>query len=93
MRKLVFAAITGALAAPALLMVGPAVAQASAADTISGLKGEGYQVQINTVSGNSSLPLARCTSQGIHPSNLNSGASREEKGSTLVTVDVACPDH
>jgi hypothetical protein len=94
MKKLIITALAaGALAPTALLMAGAAMAQATAADTVSGLRSEGYQVQTNFVSGNSSVPLSRCTSQGLHPSNLNANASREEKGQTLVTVDVACPSH
>jgi hypothetical protein len=94
MRKFVIAALAaGALAPTTLLVTGAAAAQATAADTVAGLKNEGYQVQVNTISGNSAAGLSRCTSQGLHPSNLNADASREEKGQTLVTVDVACPSH
>ena len=85
------AASAGALAVTALGSAGVAEAAAntpyggSAADTISTLQGQGYNVQLN---GTAPVPLSRCTVTGVDgvqsapdPTRLNT-----------VYVDFTCPD-
>jgi hypothetical protein len=61
----------------------------SAGDTISDLEARGYNVQINWVSGDISMPLSQCSVSAIH----NPDRSPDPQSSfTTVYVDVACPD-
>jgi hypothetical protein len=88
----------GIAAAAALIVVAPnasaepvwpvAGAQ-SAAATIAELEAQGYDVQINWISGQSSVPLSRCSVKAIHNPDRSPGS---EKTFTTVYVDVACPN-
>ena len=90
MNKIVYAApVIGALAAAALGLAGVAQAASSqgssAADTVSRLTDQGYNVQLN---GSSGTPLSQCTVSGVH------GESPGRVDSTqfvTVYVDVSCP--
>jgi hypothetical protein len=90
MNKIVYAApVIGALAAAALGLAGVAQAASSqgssAADTVSRLTDQGYNVQLN---GSSGTPLTQCTVSGVH------GESPGRVDSTqfvTVYVDVSCP--
>jgi hypothetical protein len=88
----------GILAAAVLLTPAPvAVAEPvwpfagaeSAGATIDDLQAQGYDVQINWVSGVSSVPLSQCKVTGIHNPNHSppSGTALE-----TVYVDVSCPN-
>ena len=86
---------TGALTAAALGLAGTAAAfpgNGSAEDTISGLKSDGFKVELNGSTNNQ--PLSRCSVQGLHPllSNLTD-LPLAEKQNTTVFVDISCPDH
>ena len=86
---------TGALTAAALGLAGPAAAfpgNGSAEDTISGLKSDGFKVELNGSTNNQ--PLSQCSVQGLHPllSNL-ANLPLAEKQNTTVFVDISCPDH
>lgn len=75
----------------ALACASPGVADpGSAAAVIDELKGQGYDVQINWVSGISSRPLSECRSLGVHNPDLT-GPPPETF--TTVYVDVSCPNH
>ncbi|MGX9789573.1 hypothetical protein [Mycobacterium sp. MMS18-G62] len=93
MKNIVITSLTaGALAAAALSMAGAAAAfpnAGTAADVVSGLKDEGYNVQVNGIV---AVPLSTCAVTGIHPT-LSSNATLEEKQHTMVFVDVSCPSH
>lgn len=67
----------------------PSVNQ-SAAAVIQELTDQGYNVQINWVSGVSSRPLSECAVLGIHNPNLAGGPVDDF---TTVYVDVSCPNH
>jgi hypothetical protein len=91
-RFLVTTVTAGALAAAALGLAGTAAAfpsGGSAADTVTSLEAEGYNVQLNGIA---SAPLSRCSVTGIHP-KLNDSASIAEKQNTTVFIDVSCPSH
>jgi hypothetical protein len=62
----------------------------SAAAVIQQLTDEGYNVEINWVSGVSSRPLSECSVTGVHNPNLAGGPVEEF---TTVYVDVSCPNH
>jgi hypothetical protein len=62
----------------------------SAAAVIQQLTDEGYNVEINWVSGVSSRPLSECAVLGVHNPNLAGGPVDEF---TTVYVDVSCPNH
>ncbi|WP_319456591.1 MULTISPECIES: hypothetical protein [unclassified Mycobacterium] len=62
----------------------------SAAAVIQQLTDEGYNVQINWVSGVSSRPLSECAVLGVHNPNLAGGPVEDF---TTVYVDVSCPNH
>ena len=62
----------------------------SAAAVIQQLTDEGYNVQINWVSGVSSRPLSECSVTGGHNPNRAGGPVEEF---TTVYVDVSCPNH
>ena len=69
--------------------VWPVAGAESASATIDDLQAQGYDVQINWVSGVSSVPLSRCRVTAIHnpdhsPENANAF--------TTVYVDVSCPN-
>lgn len=77
----------------ALACAAPGVADpgsGSAAAVIDELKSEGYDVQINWVSGVSSRSLSECRSLGVHNPDLT-GPPPETF--TTVYVDVSCPNH
>ncbi len=61
----------------------------SASATIDDLEAQGYDVQINWVSGVSSRPLSSCKVTGIH--NPNHSPPTENTFET-VYVDVSCPN-
>ena len=61
----------------------------TAVDVVSGLKDEGYNVQVNGII---AVPLSRCRVLDVHPT-LTDGATLEEKRHTMVFVDVLCPSH
>jgi hypothetical protein len=93
-----FSFITIAAATPmaaAVGLAGPAAAAptggANAADTITTLRSEGYNVQIN---GTASVPLSRCTVTDVHGLANAADSSVRPNPATLTTVyvDISCPD-
>ena len=80
--------IFGALAATALGLAGAAAAVptgSSAADTVSSLQAQGYNVQLN---GSATAPLSQCAVTGVHgysPGRIDSTQF------TTVYVDISCP--
>jgi hypothetical protein len=69
--------------------VWPVAGAQSAAATIAELQAQGYDVQINWVSGQSSVPLSRCSVKAIHNPDRSPGS---ENTFTTVYVDVSCPN-
>lgn len=67
----------------------PRAGTQSAADTIGDLTAQGYNVQINWVSGVSNEPLARCKVTAVHNPDRSPGAV---PANTTVYVDVSCPN-
>lgn len=92
MKKIVITTLAGGtLAAAALGLAGSAGAfpnSGTAADVISGLRAEGYRVQVNGTTNNS--PLSDCSVTDINPL-LKESATPEEKANTRVLVDISCP--
>lgn len=93
------------LSAPMLLAAVAAIASAPVAtaeplDAVTGsesaraviddLTEQGYNVEINWVSGVSSVPLSQCTVNGIHNPDHSAGPPTTF---TTVYVDVSCPNH
>jgi hypothetical protein len=70
--------------------VWPVAGAESASATIDDLEAQGYDVQINWVSGVSSVPLSWCKVTAIH--NPNHTPPSESSFET-VYVDVSCPNH
>ena len=94
MKKFGFAAILASgLAAGVLGFAAPAQAAptGTAADTVTSLQAEGYDVQINGVT---QAPLSQCTVTGVHGlnnSNVNSADQRINSSQfDTVYVDVSC---
>jgi hypothetical protein len=69
--------------------VWPVAGAESAGATIDDLEAQGYDVQINWVSGVSSVPLSWCKVTAIH--NPNHSPPSENTFAT-VYVDVSCPN-
>jgi hypothetical protein len=70
--------------------VWPVAGAESASATIDDLQAQGYDVQINWVSGVSSVPLSRCKVTAINnPNHSPPGGNTFE----TVYVDVSCPNH
>jgi hypothetical protein len=69
--------------------VWPVAGAESAGATIDDLEAQGYDVQINWVSGVSSLPLDLCKVTAIHNPNHS---PPDENTFTTVYVDVSCPN-
>ena len=68
----------------------PANSGASAQSVIDGLKADGYNVEINWLTGYDTEPLSVCTVSDINnPSDAKSPAGTF----TTVYVDVSCPNH
>ncbi len=87
--RCVLIAATAAVAAVAL--AAPCAAQpGSAAAVIDDLTHEGYDVQINWVSGVSSHSLGECRVLGVHNPDLTGPPPQTF---TTVYVDVSCPNH
>jgi len=92
-------AMTAALGAAGALIVAapitvaepvwPVAGAQSARATIDELEAQGYNVQINWVSGVSSVPLERCAVNAIHNPDRSPGS---ENTFTTVYVDVSCPN-
>jgi hypothetical protein len=76
---LVFAPLSGAMPG-----------SGSAAEVVDQLEAQGYDVQINWVSGVSNRPLEECNVLAVHNPDLN-GPPPETF--TTVYVDVSCPNH
>jgi len=93
MKIFVITSVTaGAIAAAALGLAGTAAAfpnAGTAADVVSGLEAEGYNVQVN---GLVQVPLKLCTVTDVHPT-LPDDATLQDKQHTQVFVDVSCPSH
>ena len=64
---------------------------ANAADTVTTLRSEGYNVQINGTAG---VPLSRCTVTDVHGLANAADSSVRPNPATLTTVyvDISCPD-
>lgn len=81
--------IFGALAATALGLAGAAAAAStggsSAADTVSSLQAQGYNVQLN---GSATAPLSQCAVTGVHG---DSPGRIDSTQFTTVYVDISCP--
>jgi hypothetical protein len=69
--------------------VWPVAGAGSASAAIDDLQAQGYDVQINWVSGVSSVPLSRCKVTAIHNPDRSPGS---ENTFTTVYVDVSCPN-
>ncbi|MBV9089195.1 MAG: hypothetical protein JO044_04710 [Mycobacteriaceae bacterium] len=69
--------------------VWPVAGAESASDTIADLQAQGYDVQINWVTGYSRAPLSRCSVSGINNPDRSPGS---DKTLTTVYVDVVCPN-
>jgi hypothetical protein len=83
--------VVAAMTAFAPLAVADPVAGDGPADvTIAALKAEGYNVEINWVTGFDTEPLAQCVVSSVD----NPGSSVPAPDTfTTVYVDVACPNH
>jgi hypothetical protein len=68
----------------------PVAGTESARAVINDLKGQGYNVEINWVSGISSVPLSECFVTGIDNPDHDAGPPTTF---TTVYVDVSCPNH
>jgi hypothetical protein len=68
----------------------PAPGSGSAETVIDELTAQGYNVQINWVSGVSSRPLSECRVLAIHNPSDTAGPPTTF---TTVYVDVSCPNH
>ena len=85
-----------ALAVTAVGLAGHAAAAptggANAADTVTTLRGEGYNVEIN---GTASVPLSRCSVTDVHGLANAADLSARPDPATLTTVyvDISCPDN
>lgn len=92
-KRVVFAIIAAAFGVSLGYAAGaaadPRAGAQSAADTISDLTAQGYNVQINWVSGVSSEPLSRCKVTAVHNPDRSPGAV---PSNTTVYVDVSCPN-
>ena len=86
---LVTAASFTCAASAAAEPVWPVAGAESASATIDDLQAQGYDVQINWVSGVSSVPLSSCKVTAIH--NPNHSPPSEDTFAT-VYVDVSCPN-
>jgi hypothetical protein len=76
------------LAAPAT--ADPDDTSASAQSVIDGLKAEGYNVEINWLTGYNTEPLSVCTVENVN----NPGDSVPGPGQFVTLyVDVSCPNH
>lgn len=86
-----FAAAASMAVAPtaAAEPVWPVAGAASAAATISDLEDQGYNVQINWVSGQISVSLTQCKVLAIHNPDNSPGS---ETTFTTVYIDVSCPN-
>ena len=69
--------------------VWPVAGAESASATIDDLQAQGYDVQINWVSGVSSVPLSQCKVTAIHNPDRSAEAPTTF---TTVYVDVSCPN-
>jgi hypothetical protein len=69
--------------------VWPVAGAESAGATIDDLRAQVYDVQINWVSGISSVPLSRCKVTAIHNPDHSSESANTF---TTVYVDVSCPN-
>jgi hypothetical protein len=69
--------------------VWPVAGAESAAATIADLEAQGYDVQINWVSGVSNVALTQCKVLAIHNPDNSPGS---ESTFTTVYVDVSCPN-
>ncbi len=70
--------------------VWPSPGDQSAAATIEDLEAQGYNVQINWVSGDRNQPLSQCSVSAIHNPNRT---AEPPTTFTTVYVDVSCPDY
>jgi hypothetical protein len=70
--------------------VDPEAGSESARAVIDDLRGQGYNVEINWVSGVSSIPLSSCAVTGINNPDQSAGPPTTF---TTVYVDVSCPNH
>src|SRR5882757_295784 len=83
-------ALGGAVALCAPATAEPEGTGESAQSVIDGLKAEGYNVDINWLTGYDTEPLSVCTVSNIN----NPGDSDPSQGElTTVYVDVSCPNH
>jgi hypothetical protein len=83
-------ALGGAVALCAQAIAEPEDTGASAQSVIDGLKAEGYNVDINWLTGYNTEPLSVCTVENIN----NPGDSGPGPGKFVtVYVDVYCPNH
>ncbi|WP_019970671.1 hypothetical protein [Mycobacterium sp. 141] len=85
----VVAAAVGVSLGYAIAAADPRAGTQSAADIVDDLTAQGYQVQINWVSGVSSEPLSRCKVTAIHNPDRSPGTT---PANTTVYVDVSCPN-
>ncbi|OBF26529.1 hypothetical protein A5724_31355 [Mycobacterium sp. ACS1612] len=69
--------------------VWPVAGAEDASATVDDLQAQGYDVQINWVSGTPSVPLDRCKVTAIHNPNHSPPA---ENTWAVVYVDVSCPN-
>jgi hypothetical protein len=83
-------ALGGAVTVAAPATAEPVDTGASAQSVIDGLKADGYNVEINWLTGYDTEPLSVCTVSNIN----NPGDSVPSQGMlTTVYVDVSCPNH
>ncbi len=68
----------------------PVAGSESARAVVDDLKGQGYNVEINWVSGVSDVPLSECVVNGIDDPDHDAGPPTTF---TTVYVDVSCPNH
>jgi hypothetical protein len=87
---LVAAASTALPPVAAAEPVDPVAGSESAQAVIDDLSAQGYNVEINWVSGVSSVPLSQCSVNGIHNPDHSVGPPTTF---TTVYVDVSCPNH
>jgi hypothetical protein len=79
-----------AVAHPAVASADPVLGNGSAASVIDTLTSQGYDVQINWITGVSDRPLGECRVLGVHNPDA---AGPPPTTFTTVYVDVSCPNH